>query len=128
MGIISSNLSPQLMFMPDQQTLETCFGIKKNPEKPTRQHSRARKKSQGTVQQMALPFLSEPHHLSGTALVASTFTSGLNTENITTGSRLRVVREFDSAISPSCAGRMVISGRMADVCAELERLSHALNG
>jgi hypothetical protein len=36
--------------------------------------------------------------------------------------RLKVVREFDSGVSPSCAGRMVISGRMADVCAELERM------
>ncbi|MEO5660973.1 MAG: hypothetical protein ABIQ90_14425 [Polaromonas sp.] len=35
---------------------------------------------------------------------------------------LRVVREFDSAIAPDCAGRMVISGRMADVCAELDRM------
>lgn len=38
-------------------------------------------------------------------------------------SRLRVVREFDSNVSPSCAGRMVISGRMADVCAELDRMA-----
>jgi len=38
-------------------------------------------------------------------------------------SSLRVVREFDSAISPQCAGRMVISGRMADVCAELDRMA-----
>ena len=37
--------------------------------------------------------------------------------------RLRVVREFDSAVSPDCAGRMVISGRMADVCAELDRMA-----
>ena len=37
-------------------------------------------------------------------------------------SRLRVVRQFDSAVSPACAGRMVISGRMTDVCAELDRL------
>jgi hypothetical protein len=36
--------------------------------------------------------------------------------------RLKVVREFDSGVSSSCAGRMVISGRMADVCAELERM------
>ena len=35
---------------------------------------------------------------------------------------LRVVRESDSAIQPDCAGRMVISGRMADVCAELDRM------
>lgn len=38
-------------------------------------------------------------------------------------SQLRVVREFDSAVSPDCAGRMVISGRMADVCAELDRMA-----
>ncbi|MDB5741779.1 MAG: hypothetical protein JWR68_94 [Polaromonas sp.] len=36
---------------------------------------------------------------------------------------LRVVRESDSAISSDCAGRMVISGRMADVCAELDRMA-----
>lgn len=38
-------------------------------------------------------------------------------------SSLRVVRELDSAIKPDCAGRMVISGRMADVCAELDRMA-----
>ena len=36
--------------------------------------------------------------------------------------RLRVVREFEPNMSRTCAGRMVISGRMADVCAELERM------
>lgn len=36
---------------------------------------------------------------------------------------LKVVREFDSGVSPAFAGRMVISGRMADVCAELERMT-----
>lgn len=36
---------------------------------------------------------------------------------------LRVVRESDPAIGAECAGRMVISGRMADVCAELERMA-----
>ncbi|MDB5843216.1 MAG: hypothetical protein JWP79_526 [Polaromonas sp.] len=38
-------------------------------------------------------------------------------------STLRVVRESDAAIQPDCAGRMVISGRMADVCAELDRMA-----
>jgi hypothetical protein len=38
---------------------------------------------------------------------------------------LRVLREFEAGTSPSCAGRMFISGRMADVCAELERMSVA---
>ncbi len=37
--------------------------------------------------------------------------------------RLKVVREFEAGISPACAGRMVISGRMADVCAELDRMA-----
>ena len=37
---------------------------------------------------------------------------------------LRVVRVLDTvASSSSSAGRMVISGRMADVCAELDRLA-----
>lgn len=36
---------------------------------------------------------------------------------------LRVVRVFEGRTSGPGAGRMVISGRMADVCAELDRLA-----
>jgi hypothetical protein len=36
---------------------------------------------------------------------------------------LRVVRVLEPSASRAVAGRMVISGRMADVCAELERLA-----
>ena len=36
---------------------------------------------------------------------------------------LRIVRILDANQAPSQAGRMVISGRMADVCAELDRLA-----
>jgi len=36
---------------------------------------------------------------------------------------LRIVRSSDTAITADCAGRMVISGRMADVCAELDRMA-----
>jgi hypothetical protein len=36
---------------------------------------------------------------------------------------LRVVRVVESGQARSCVGRMVISGRMADVCAELDRLA-----
>lgn len=36
--------------------------------------------------------------------------------------RLKIVRELEAGVSPCCAGRMVISGRMADVCAELDRM------
>jgi hypothetical protein len=35
---------------------------------------------------------------------------------------LRVVRLSEAGTTPECAGRMRISGRMADVCAELDRL------
>ena len=43
-------------------------------------------------------------------------------------STLRIVRESDVGIRPDCAGRMVISGRMADVCAELDRMALQATG
>ena len=36
---------------------------------------------------------------------------------------LRVLRVADAQHTPATAGRMVISGRMADVCAELDRMA-----
>ena len=36
---------------------------------------------------------------------------------------LRIIRVLESDHVPSNVGRMVISGRMADVCAELDRLA-----
>lgn len=36
---------------------------------------------------------------------------------------LRIFREHDLDVAPHCAGRMVISGRMKDVCAEIDRLA-----
>lgn len=57
-----------------------------------------------------------------TCFQASTHVSG-NAARRTEPSRLRVLREFEPGASPACAGRMVISGRMADVCAELERMT-----
>jgi len=36
---------------------------------------------------------------------------------------LRVVRLLEAGQSPAQVGRMVISGRMSDVCAELDRLA-----
>ena len=38
-------------------------------------------------------------------------------------SALRVLRVCDAQQAPGDVGRMVISGRMADVCAELDRLA-----
>jgi len=36
---------------------------------------------------------------------------------------LRIVRVMEAGQTPTQVGRMVISGRMADVCAELDRLA-----
>jgi hypothetical protein len=36
---------------------------------------------------------------------------------------LRIFREQDRNVLPHCAGRMVISGRMQDVWAEIDRLA-----
>ena len=36
---------------------------------------------------------------------------------------LRVVRVSEDGVRHDCAGRMVMSGRMADICAELDRLA-----
>ena len=38
-------------------------------------------------------------------------------------SRLKVMREFEPGMARSQTGRMAISGRMADVCAELDRIA-----
>ena len=43
--------------------------------------------------------------------------------SIPRSSRLRVVRAIEQGANPSSVGRMVISGRMSDVCAELERMA-----
>jgi hypothetical protein len=37
--------------------------------------------------------------------------------------RLKIVREFEPGVDRTNAGRMVICGRMADVCAELDRMA-----
>ena len=43
--------------------------------------------------------------------------------NLASEAALRVLRECDAGQAPGEAGRLVISGRMADVCAELDRLA-----
>ena len=70
--------------------------------------------------QLALPFASGATIVRRRSAAAN---SGKTSATNPVPSRLKVVREFDSSVSPACAGRMVISGRMADVCAELERMT-----
>ena len=40
-----------------------------------------------------------------------------------TGASLRVVRTVEAGLPAGCSGRMMISGRISDVCAELDRLA-----
>lgn len=56
-------------------------------------------------------------------LIAShAVSTGINSQNHTQSKPLRVVRVVEAGQARSSVGRMVISGRMADVCAELDRL------
>lgn len=48
---------------------------------------------------------------------------GTGDENSKHHKPLRVVRVLEAGQAQSSVGRMVISGRMADVCAELDRLA-----
>ena len=74
-------------------------------------------------QQLVLPFTSETLEKNANAAVDTP--PGKPGVKASLRNGLHIVRVFDSAVSPSCAGRMVISGRMSDVCAELERMSQA---
>jgi len=49
--------------------------------------------------------------------------SATNVANDDTLRPLRILRVFEAGQKPSQVGRMVISGRLADVCAELDRLA-----
>ena len=46
-----------------------------------------------------------------------------NSLKTSTQKPLRIVRILEAGQAPANVGRMVISGRMADVCAELDRLA-----
>lgn len=60
---------------------------------------------------------------SGTPRSSSSWTTLPGSRHNKPRPQLRVVRVAESGPSRAAAGRMVISGRMADVCAELDRLA-----
>jgi hypothetical protein len=64
---------------------------------------------------------SAPHSIAACARPMRTTTK--NTSPMPVARPLRVLRVVDAGHAPASAGRMVISGRMADVCAELDRLA-----
>ena len=47
----------------------------------------------------------------------------LNASNSSVRRPVRIIRVLEASQAPAQAGRMVISGRMADVCAELDQLA-----
>ncbi len=116
MGNDFSNTSMLSHLAAPVQSLAAWFVPAQSVTKAVRTSTRA--------QQMVLPFTPPPD---ATAVpcpaTAVRISSAKPLAKPSFRRQLRVVREFDSAVSPSCAGRMVISGRMADVCAELERMS-----
>jgi hypothetical protein len=75
-------------------------------------------------QRLTLPFARTSHsHRKQAVGRVSSFKSAAFESKGPEVARLRIVREQDAAVSPACAGRMTISGRMADVCAELDRMA-----
>jgi hypothetical protein len=118
MGIVSFSHSPILaMLLAPVQALVAWFV----PAQDRSGRFSAPARAQRAPGQLALPFASSggaaPHEPTSFAQ------TGKAAPKRAAPSRLRIVREFDSNVSPACAGRMVISGRMADVCAELERMA-----
>lgn len=115
MGIVSFSHSPILsVLLAPVQALAAWFV----PAQDRAGRFSAPARAQRASGQLSLPFASG----TPTAPRESAQTSRATPKGATP-SRLRIVREFDANVSPACAGRMVISGRMADVCAELDRMA-----
>lgn len=122
MGIVSFSRSPILsVLLAPAQALAAWFVPAQNDSGQFTASAAARRASS----QLTLPFASGSTTVPcrPTTTDAAAAKSGKRASKMPAHRRLRVVREFDSAVSPACAGRMVISGRMADVCAELERMA-----
>lgn len=115
MGIVSFSHSPLLsLLLAPVQALAAWFV----PAQTRSGRFSAPARAQRATGQLVLPFSS------GAAAAPRESTQACKTRpQGPTPSRLRIVREFDANVGPACAGRMVISGRMADVCAELERMA-----
>lgn len=69
----------------------------------------------GRQKELALMPIEEPAHRSRSRVTARS----RNRENLP----LRVVRVMETGQAAAHVGRMMMSGRMADVCAELDRMS-----
>ena len=122
MGIISFSHSPMLsVLLSPMQALVSLFLPAQGMAGASRFSAPAG--AQLTSRQLALPFPKDSTATRGPSAHAVGAVAAQCSVRASRPSRLRIVREFDSNVGPACAGRMVISGRMADVCAELERMS-----
>ena len=63
------------------------------------------------------------HTFTPKSIAANDLLTGAKSQECMLPKPLRVLRVVESGQSRSSVGRMVISGRMADVCAELDRLA-----
>jgi len=63
------------------------------------------------------------HHNAPKSVALHAGSTRATTQNTATSKPLRVVRVLEAGQTRASSGRMVISGRMADVCAELDRLA-----
>ena len=116
MGIVSFSNSPVLSVLrAPMQALAAWFVPAQSVSDPFAGPARSRRTPH---HQLAVPF--KPGSIPSRRCAAAAHAAAAKTS---TTSRLKVVREFDAAVGPACAGRMVISGRMSDVCAELERMA-----
>ena len=63
------------------------------------------------------------HGFTPKSIAANDVLTGATGQNRITPKPLRVLRVVETGQARASVGRMVISGRMADVCAELDRLA-----
>jgi hypothetical protein len=64
-----------------------------------------------------------PSSTDATALCNQTLTTQTNNQPVRSSRPVRVLQVMESGQNPNQSGRLRISGRMADVCAELDRLA-----
>ena len=134
MGIASFSHSPTLsvIFAP-VQALASWFVPQHGGSSP---HAAQSHPAPGGPAQLALPFANGPHaHPAAlgvpTAIASNARADIANGRKATQprpcAGRVRVLRELDETAPPASTGRLIISGRMADVCAELDRLAQLEN-
>lgn len=132
MGILSFSfrlaISPALSFL-------TPSPSSANPELTTSQNqSQSQSQSQFLKVASSKPLLQEfsdyakPVGQPPRTFQSATCAQSIICSDIAKPRRLKIVRLLEPDVSAACAGRMFMSGRMADVCAELDRMEQRSAG